>query len=156
VVSKPLLKAVSNLKWLMDNASGKERRMKFLVGYNGSVEAKAALLLARDFAKIFKAKVFVMSSMEGGAGEKIEDINRAEQNLREAKELLDEAGIECETHQMARGLTPGEDLVKFAEENQIDQIYVGIEKKSKTSKLLLGSTAQYVILKARCPVITVK
>jgi nucleotide-binding universal stress UspA family protein len=110
--------------------------MKFLVGYNGSVEAKAALSLARDFAKIFNAKVFVMASMEGGAGEKIEDINQAEQN--------------------ARGLTPGEDLVKFAEENQIDQIYVGIEKKSKTSKLLLGSTAQYVILNAPCPVITAK
>jgi hypothetical protein len=54
--------------------------MKFLVGYNGSVEAKAALSLARDFAKIFNAKVFVMASMEGGAGEKIEDINQAEQN----------------------------------------------------------------------------
>ncbi len=130
--------------------------MKFLVGYNGSVEAKAALSLARDFAKIFNAKVFVMASMEGGAGEKIKDINQAEQNLREAKEFFDEQGVECESHQMARGFTPGEDLVKFAEENQIDQIYVGIEKKSKTSKLLLGSTAQYVILKAPCPVITVK
>ena len=130
--------------------------MKFLVGYNGSAEAKAALLLARDFAKIFDAKVFVMASMEGGAGEKLEDINQAEQNLREAKEIFDEQDVECETHQMARGLAPGEDLVKFAEENQIDQIYVGIEKKSKTSKLLLGSTAQYVILKAPCPVITVK
>ena len=130
--------------------------MKFLVGYNGSAEAKAALLLARDFAKIFDAKVFVMASMEGGAGEKLEDINQAEQNLREAKEIFDEQDVECETHQMARGLAPGEDLVKFAEENQIDQIYVGIEKKSKTSKILLGSTAQYVILKAPCPVITVK
>ena len=130
--------------------------MKFLVGYNGSVEAKAALSLARDFARIFKAKVFVMASMEGGAGEKIEDINQAEENLRKAKEFFEEQGVECETHQMARGLTPGEDLVKFAEENQIDQIFVGIEKKSKTSKLLLGSTAQYVILKAPCPVITFK
>jgi len=130
--------------------------MKFLVGYNGSVEAKAALALARDFAKIFNARVFVMASMEGGAGEKIEDITRAEENLREAKAFLDEQGVECETHQMARGFTPGEDLVKFAEENKIDQIYVGIEKKSKTSKLLLGSTAQYVILKAPCPVITAK
>jgi nucleotide-binding universal stress UspA family protein len=131
-------------------------RMKFLVGYNGSVEAKAALSLAREFAKIFNAKIFVMTSMEGGAGEKIEDITQAEQNLREAKDFLEEQGIECETHQMVRGFTPGEDLVKFAEENQIDQIYVGIEKKSKTSKLLLGSTAQFVILKAPCPVITAK
>jgi nucleotide-binding universal stress UspA family protein len=130
--------------------------MKFLVGYNGSAEAKAALLLAGDFAKIFDAKVFVMASMEGGAGEKLEDINQAEENLREAKDIFDEMGVECETHQMARGLAPGEDLVKFAEENEIDQIYVGIEKKSKTSKLLLGSTAQYVILKAPCPVITTK
>lgn len=130
--------------------------MKFLVGYNGSAESKAALSLARDFAGIFNAKIFVMTSMEGGAGEKIKDIARAEQNLQGAKEFLAEKGIECEIHQMARGFTPGEDLVKFAEENQIDQIYVGIEKKSKTSKLLLGSTAQFVILKAPCPVITAK
>ena len=130
--------------------------MKFLVGYNGSVEAKAALSLAGDFARIFNARVFVLASLEGGAGEKIEDINQAEENLREAKELVEAQGVECETHQLARGLAPGEDLVKFAEENEIDQIYVGIEKKSKTSKLLLGSTAQYVILKAPCPVITAK
>ncbi len=38
----------------------------------------------------------------------------------------------------------------------LDQIFVGIEKKSRTRKLLLGSTAQYIILKASCPVITVK
>ena len=130
--------------------------MKFLVGYNGSDEAKAALSLAKDFAKTFNARVLVMSSMEGGSGEKPEDINQAEQNLRDAKDFLDEQGVECETHQLARGFTPGEDLVKFAEENQIDQIFVGIEKKSRTSKLILGSTAQFVILKAPCPVITAK
>jgi nucleotide-binding universal stress UspA family protein len=130
--------------------------MKFLVGYNGSGEAKAALSLARDFAKTFTARVYVMSSLEGGAGEKVEDIAQAEKNLRDAKDFFDEQGVECETHQMARGLTPGEDLVRFAEENQIDQIFVGIEKKSRTSKLILGSTAQFVILKAPCPVITIK
>ncbi|MGD8991459.1 MAG: universal stress protein [Desulfobacterales bacterium] len=130
--------------------------MKFLVGYNGSVEAKAALSLAREFAQKFNASVFVMFSMEGGAGEKVEDIAQAEQNLRDAKDFFNEQGVECETHQMARGLTPGEDLVRFAEENKIDQIFVGIEKKSRTSKLILGSTAQFVILKAPCPVITAK
>ena len=130
--------------------------MKFLVGYNGTIEAKAALSLARDFAQTFNGKVFVMLSMEGGAGEKVEDIAQAEQNLREAKDFFDEKGVECETHQMVRGLTPGEDLVRFAEENQIDQIFVGIEKKSRTSKIILGSTAQFVILKAPCPVITTK
>jgi len=41
-------------------------------------------------------------------------------------------------------------------ENDIDQIYVGIRKKSRTSKLILGSTAQFIILKAGCPVTSVK
>jgi nucleotide-binding universal stress UspA family protein len=130
--------------------------MKFLVGYNGSNEAKSALALARDFAKIFNAKVFVMTSMEGGSGETLDEINRAESELKYAKTFLEADAIECETHQLARGLSPGEDLVKFAADNEIDHLFVGIEKKSKTQKMLLGSTAQYAILKAPCPVITVK
>jgi nucleotide-binding universal stress UspA family protein len=53
-------------------------------------------------------------------------------------------------------MTPGEDLVRFAVENDIDLIFVGIKKKSKAQKIILGSTAQYIILKAPCPVTTVK
>ena len=52
-------------------------------------------------------------------------------------------------------MTPGEDMVKYAEENEVDQIFVGIEKKSRTQKLILGSNAQYIILKAPCPVVSV-
>lgn len=58
--------------------------------------------------------------------------------------------------QLARGLMAGEDIVLYAAENEIDQIYVGIRKKSRTSKLILGSTAQFIILKAGCPVTSVK
>ena len=47
-------------------------------------------------------------------------------------------------------------LTEFVMENEIDHLFVGIEKKSKTQKIFLGSTAQYVILNAPCPVITVK
>ena len=54
------------------------------------------------------------------------------------------------------GLTPGEDLVEFAREHGSDEIIVGVERRSKVSKLLLGSTAQFVILNAPCPVVTVK
>jgi len=50
----------------------------------------------------------------------------------------------------------GEDLVKFANENDIDEILIGIQKTSKVGKLLFGSTAQFVILEASCPVVTVK
>lgn len=130
--------------------------MKFLVAYNGSEEAKSALSAAKDFARVFNAKIYVMTSLEGGASEKPEDISAAERHLQDAEIYLKDAGVECEVQQMARGLSPGEDIVRFAEENDIDQLFVGIEKKSKTSKILLGSTAQYVILKAPCPVVSVK
>ena len=130
--------------------------MKFLVGYTGSKESKAALALARDFAKIHGATIIVMTSMEGGKGESLDEIGKVEYELKTACKLIEEAGIACETKHFARGLSPGEDIVRFAEENDIDHVFVGIEKKSKTRKMLLGSTAQYIILKAPCPVTTAK
>ena len=130
--------------------------MKFLVGYNGSDVAKSALAVARNYAKILNARVVVLTSMEGGGRETIEAIRKAEQNLEYAKQFLEAEGVACETHQLARGMSPGEDLVHFVEENDIDQLFVGVEKKSKTQKMFMGSTAQYVILKAPCPVTAVK
>ena len=130
--------------------------MKFLVAYNGTKESEAALQVAQTHARIFNAKLVVVSSSEGGKGEKIEDINKIKQDLEGIQQDISKDGLECEVEQLARGLTPGEDIVLFAEENEIDQIYVGIRKKSRTSKLILGSTAQFIILKAKCPVTSVK
>jgi nucleotide-binding universal stress UspA family protein len=53
---------------------------------------------------------------------------------------------------IAGGLLRG----NYAKEKAIDLIVVGVEKRSKTQKILLGSTAQFIILKAPCPVLTVK
>jgi nucleotide-binding universal stress UspA family protein len=130
--------------------------MKLLVSYSGTKESEAALELARKHAKIFDAKLLVVFSSEGGKGEKPEEINKIENDLESIQKDISKDGIECEVEQLARGLTPGEDIVLFAEENDIEQIYVGIRKKSRTSKLILGSTAQYIILKAKCPVTSVK
>ncbi len=130
--------------------------MNILVGYNASYVSKSALELARKHAKAFDGKVYVMISSEGGSKEKLEEVSQARKELESAKEFVEKEGVECEVVQMARGMSPGEDLVRFTKENSIDHLYVGIEKKSKTQKILLGSTAQYVILKANCPVTTVK
>jgi nucleotide-binding universal stress UspA family protein len=46
--------------------------------------------------------------------------------------------------------------VQFAEENKIDLIVVGIRRRSRVQKLVFGSNAQYAILEAPCPVLTVK
>jgi nucleotide-binding universal stress UspA family protein len=57
---------------------------------------------------------------------------------------------------LIRGREPGEDLVEFAAEHQAAEIIIGIRRRSKVGKLLFGSTAQFVILNAPCPVVTVK
>jgi nucleotide-binding universal stress UspA family protein len=130
--------------------------MKYLVGYDGGPEAKRALALACDQAKMTDALIYVVASMEGGRKEALKDIEAVEVYLQWAKEYLLKEHVQCETVQLARGLSPGEDLVLFAESNGIEHIFLGIEKKSRTRKLLLGSTAQYIILRGPCPVTTTK
>jgi nucleotide-binding universal stress UspA family protein len=133
-----------------------EIAMKILVGYDGTNSAKEALILAKSHAKAFGASVEVVTSMQKGTESARKDIEQAERGLAYAKSLFEEDGIACNTHLLIRGLTAGEDLVKFADENRIDQIVVGVKRKSKVGKLLMGSSAQYVILQAQCPVVTVK
>jgi nucleotide-binding universal stress UspA family protein len=53
-------------------------------------------------------------------------------------------------------MTPAEHLVLFAEQNEIDEIIIGVKMKSRVGKFILGSTAQHVILGAPCPVVSVK
>ena len=130
--------------------------MKYLVSYDGGPAAKRALGLAREQAKLSGALIYVVTSMEGGTKEEWKDIQAVEESLRWAKDFLLQEHIQCETLQLARGLSPGEDIVKFSDDNAIDVIFLGIEKKSRARKILLGSTAQYIILKSHCPVTTTK
>jgi len=132
--------------------------MKFLVAYDGGSASQHALALAREQALAGRGatQVYIVTSMEGGSGEELAEIEKVEESLRWAKDFLLQDGIRCEAIQLARGLSPGEDIVKFAEDNGIDVIYLGIRKRSRAQKFLLGSTAQYIILKGPCPVTTTK
>ena len=130
--------------------------MKILVGYDGTTSAKEALNLAKKRAKAFDASVDVVTSMQKGTEHQREEIEQAERGLEYAKSIFEDNNIACKTHLLIRGLSAGEDLVEFAAENRIDEIIVGVKRRSKVGKLLMGSTAQYVILHAHCPVTSIK
>ncbi len=130
--------------------------MRIMVGYDGSNAAKEALVLAKKHAKAFEAKVFVISSLERGSEDQLPKIDQAERDLEYAKSFLEKDNIPCETHLLIRGLSPGEDLIQFANENEIDEIIVGVKRRSNVGKLIFGSNARYVIMEANCPVVTVK
>ena len=130
--------------------------MKILVGYDGSKVTDDVIKLAHKHAKAFKADVYIVTSLEQDAGLEKEDIDKAESKLEKLKTPFRADDIPCETQTSVSYQSPGEDLVNYAKDNSIDQIIIGIRRRSKVGKLVFGSTAQYVILEAPCPVLTVK
>lgn len=130
--------------------------MKFVVGYNGSEASKRALDLACAQAVVWDALVYVITSRKKSDDTESFPGQEVDNMLQWAKDKLLKARIPCETIALRRGLSPGEDLVKFAVDNGVERIFLGVEKRSITSKVFLGSTVQYVILKGPCPVVCTK
>ncbi len=131
--------------------------MKFLVCYDETNEAKKALKVAREHAKTWQAELEVVNAITRVEPLKHSKVKKMEEKMEgEVKEILAGDDPPYEVQLLLTDLTPGEQLVKYAEDQKMDQIFLGIVKKSKVEKLLFGSTAQYVILHAPCPVVTVK
>ena len=130
--------------------------MKLMVCYDDSAAAGAALNLVSRRARALDAKIYVVTSIKGGADILRTEFVRVEKDLERIKAHIETQGLECEAKMSVRGLEPGEDLVQFVKEQNIDEILVGIKHRSKVGKFIFGSTAQYVILEAPSPVLTVK
>ena len=94
--------------------------MTIMVAYNGSQAADNALALACEKAARSGEKVIVVTSMEGGRGERLEEIQHVSDSLKKVEDYLQAHKVPGEALQLVRGLSPGEDIVKFAEENAVD------------------------------------
>ena len=130
--------------------------MKIMVCYDTTNTDSKILDLAQKHAKAFDAKVFVATVLIGSDVDQLDNIEEAKKMLESAETLFQSEGIPVETKLMFGGQSAGESLVEYAGENKVDEIIIGTRKKSKLGKLIFGSTAQYVILEANCPVITAK
>ena len=132
--------------------------MKILVGYKGGSNLSEDLLeLAMNRARAFKASVEIVTVMKQGGEEERGKIAEAEADLEKAQARFAKKGLDCQTHLLIRGLGAGEDLLAFARENKVDEIVIGItNRRTKVGKLLMGSTAQTIILQSTCPVVTMR
>jgi nucleotide-binding universal stress UspA family protein len=133
--------------------------MKILVGYDGSNTSMEAVDLARHHAEYTKAHVIVVTMIAQAHDIDTQDMDAmesADQKLGHLKAVLDAKGISCETRLVVTGQSPGEALVAFGRDQGVGLMVMGVRKRSKVGKLMFGSTAQYVILEAACPVLTVK
>ncbi len=129
--------------------------MKILIAYDEQKSSPNLLYEALIMAKKFEAYVYLVIVCSAHTKKtKIEKIENELQQL--GKSIFKESNIQHETHVLVRGHTPGEDIVKYASEKSVAMIVMGVKNKSKLGKLVFGSNAQYVILNAPCPVLTVR
>lgn len=130
--------------------------MKIVVGYDGSNVAKDALQLVFKRAKLFDAEVDVVQAVLQSHTLKYDEIRRLEQALE--NDVKDFAGDvkNYKTHLLVTHQTSGEAMVEFAKDHNIDEIVIGVRRRSKVSKLVFGSTAQFIILNSPCPVLSIQ
>ena len=130
--------------------------MKLLVCYGGNKSSKRALDLAIDHAAKFGASVYVAMVLTEKGEDVVDAKAQAEKAIAEAVQTVEKAGLEAASQILQQGANKGEALAHYAKQISADLVYIGVATKSKVGKLLFGSTAQYLILEAESPVVTVK
>ncbi len=130
--------------------------MRLMVCYDGSNVAKDAIGLAVELGQQLGGAISLVRSISTKRADDVVSVEGIEADLDATAGRVAAAGLAVDTHLLIRGGSPGEDLTAFANENRVDYVVIGIKRRSKVGKILFGSTAQYVIIKAACPVITVK
>ena len=126
-----------------------------VVGWVNSSEGKAAVEAAVDEVRRRNGRLVVVHSSRGGD----EDARTVVQNrdaLEDLRARLGQDGLEVTVRDFARGKDPAEDLIDVADTEGAVLIVIGLRRRSPVGKLLMGSNAQEILLRADCPVLAVK
>jgi nucleotide-binding universal stress UspA family protein len=130
--------------------------MKFLVCYDGTEIAKATAKKAQAHAKVWGATLEIVKIITRGEPLGHRAVGRMECELEaELIQIFGEKETPYHVELLLTESEPGEKLVEYAKDKGFDQIFLGISKRSKVGKLIFGSSAQYIILNAPCPVLSI-
>jgi nucleotide-binding universal stress UspA family protein len=113
---------------------------RFVVAYDGSPHARQALQCATAIGEAWLVPFEVIAVSKDG-----------ESILADARSYLQAHDLQVEY--TVRDGDPRDVIVDFARERQADLLVMGAFGHSKVRELLLGSTTQYVINHAPCPVL---
>lgn len=128
--------------------------MTIVVGYISTDEGEAAFEAAIRHAKLTGDKLLVLNTTRG---DRLVDARFAqEEELAIVEQRLQEAGVDHEILQPMRGHDPADEIIELAARRNASLIVIGLRKRSPVGKLIMGSTAQRILLQAESPVLAVK
>lgn len=128
--------------------------MTVVVAYAPTREGDAALARALDEAAVRGTNVVVVNASRGDAW--VDDAFVQGESLEQLRSTLAQARVPTELRQPVRGREPAEEVVDAATELGAELIVVGMRRRTPVGKLLMGSTAQRILLTASVPVLAVK
>ena len=125
-----------------------------VVGYVPTQEGESALSHALEEARSRQARLLVVNTSRGDA--LVDERYVDEGQLGDLEERLAGSGVPYEVIRAIRGRDAAEEILALADDRRADLVVIGLRRRSAVGKLLLGSTAQRVLLEAQCPVLSVK
>jgi nucleotide-binding universal stress UspA family protein len=135
---------------------------RILVPIDFSETSDAALRYGAELARRFSARLLLLHVPEhpGEAAEAEYPIGLFETMHNAAHDRLSHLLSKEERHELRpecsmRLGTPWEEIVRHAEEQEIDLIVMGTHGRDGLARVLFGSVAEKVVRKALCPVLTV-
>ena len=125
-----------------------------IVGYTPAPQSRAALASGIREARRRNAQLVVVNA---STGDRYTDAAFASaEQIDEVRALLVESGVTHEIQQPIRGHDGADEILAAAEDLDAELIVIGVRRRTAVGKLLLGSTAQNIIMRASCEVLAVK
>jgi nucleotide-binding universal stress UspA family protein len=131
--------------------------MKILVCYNNKPRGVAAIKLAQAHAVKWGAEIAVVWAISRDKPLKQKQIQDIEEELEDhLAQLFENCDIAYKMDLLIDTITTGEQIVGFAGQIKADLVVLGLRRRSMTGKVLFGSNAQHILMKAPCPVLSVR
>ncbi|WP_432562163.1 universal stress protein [Kineococcus sp. SYSU DK003] len=130
--------------------------MGIVVGYVANPEGRAALAQAGQAAVRLSTTLVVVHSQRPGREVDADEAKQLAELLDTVREQAAAAGLSVEVRDVPDSEDPADDLITAAEETGATLIVIGLRRRTPVGKLILGASAQRILLDAPCPVLAVK